>query len=158
MKLFFRPDEVKHQIQARIKIRYVDHAPMIGDEETEYVEVCGEGVKTGARVLVTHGGEPLDVVKMIQLRRVTGNNNQGPIDTVETIHDLELQEVTPLPPCPSFQYHREYSTVSNPIQLLPGSYLLTVKAQIPGMNGFQQQTVGFDLSSCDFNPSITVDF
>ena len=120
--------------------------------------LCGESVKTGARVLVTHSGVPLDLVKQIKLRRVTGNNNQGPVDTVETALDVELQQVTPLLPCPPFQYHREYGTVSNPIQLLPGSYLVTVKAKIPGMNGFQQQTVGFDVSSCDFNPNITVDF
>jgi len=140
-----------------VSVTYVSD-PITGATMTENRALCGEGVKTGARVLVTYGGVPLDVVKMIKLRRVTGNNNQGPIDTVDTAKDVELQEVTPSPPCPSFQYHREYGTVSNPIQLLPGSYLVTVKAQIPGMNGFQQQTVGFDVSSCDFNPNITVDF
>ncbi len=143
-----------------VSVTYVDD-PITGSEESAIIvirDLCGEGVKTGARVLVTHGGVPLDVVKMIKLRRVTGNNNQGPIDTVDTAQDVELQQVTPLLPCPSFEYHREYGTVSNPIQLLPGSYLVTVSAFIPGMNGLQHQTVGFDVSSCDFNPNITVDF
>ncbi len=142
-----------------VSVTYVaDPIIGIGSEMEVTRALCGEGVRTGARVLVTHGGVPLDVVKMIKLRRVTGNNNQGPIDTVETAQDVELQQVTPILPCPPFQYHREYGTVSNPIQLLPGSYLVTVKAQIPGSSGFQQQTVGFDVSSCDFNPNITVDF
>ncbi len=91
-----------------VSVTYVDD-PITGSESERIVrDLCGEGVRTGARVLVTHGGVPLDVVKMIKLRRVTGNNNQGPIDTVETAQDVELQQVTPLLPCPSFQYHREY--------------------------------------------------
>jgi hypothetical protein len=54
------------------------------------------------------------------------------------------------------QYHREYGTVSNPIQLLPGSYQVTVSATVNGKK--QSLTIGFDVSTCTFNPNIIVQF
>jgi hypothetical protein len=46
--------------------------------------------------------------------------------------------------------------VSNPIQLLPGSFQVTVQTRINGK--MMKKTVGFDVSSCDFNPTVVVDF
>ena len=118
--------------------------------------ICGEGVYTGARVLVTAGGVPLETVEKIQLQRLNGNRNKNLLDTVDVAKDLTLQTVTPGPPCTSFQYHREYGTVSNPIQLAPGSYQLTVTAIVNGKR--QTMTVGFDTNSCTFNATIVVSF
>jgi hypothetical protein len=70
--------------------------------------------------------------------------------------NLLLQTVTPAAPCTSFQYHQEYGTVFNPIQLLPGSYLVTVTAKIN--NKRKNLSQAFDVTTCDFNPSVVVDF
>jgi hypothetical protein len=118
--------------------------------------LCGEGVHTGARVLVTACGVPLASVDKLMLRRVSGNRNKNRVDTVDVAQDAPLQSVTPAPPCTSFQFHGEYGTVANPIQLLPGSYLVTARAKIGGK--MQSKTVAFDVDTCGFNPTIVVDF
>ena len=64
--------------------------------------------------------------------------------------------VVPAPPVEAFQYHREYGTVSNPIQLLPGAYQVTATAIINGKR--RTLVVGFDVQTCDFNPTLVVDF
>jgi hypothetical protein len=46
--------------------------------------------------------------------------------------------------------------VSNPIQLAPGSYQVTVTAIVNGKR--TKKSVGFDVSTCDFNPTIVVNF
>lgn len=117
---------------------------------------CGEGVRTGARVLVRAGGVPLSMVEKIQLKRIGGNQNKDILDTADVAKDLPLQTVTPAAPCPSFQFHREYGTVSNPIQLTPGSYEVTVSAIVNGKR--ESKTVGFNVDTCDFNPTVIVDY
>jgi hypothetical protein len=120
-------------------------------------DLCGEGVNTGARVLVTAGGVPLAMVEKIQLQRINANRNKkNNLDTNDVAMDVPLTTVTPAPPCKPFQYHREYGTVSNPIQLLPGSYQVTASAIVNGKR--KSKTVGFDVSTCDFNPTIVIDF
>jgi hypothetical protein len=46
--------------------------------------------------------------------------------------------------------------VSNPIQLLPGSYQVTVTAIVNGKR--ETQVVAFNVDTCDFNPTVIVDF
>jgi hypothetical protein len=116
--------------------------------------LCGEGVLTGARVLVTAGGVPVSVVEKLQINRINANRNKDQVDSVDNAMNLPLQTVNPAPPCASFQFHREYGTVSNPIQLLPGSYVLTATAIVNGSR--QTLTVAFDVTTCDFNPTIVV--
>lgn len=118
--------------------------------------LCGEGVRTGARVLVTVGGMPVDIVKKIQIQRIGGNRNKKIVDTVDVAQNVPLMTETPLPPCQPFQYHKEYGTVSNPVQLLPGSYQVTATAVVNGKN--KNKTVSFDVSTCDFNPNIVINF
>jgi hypothetical protein len=43
--------------------------------------LCGEGVNTGARVLVQAGGAPLALVEKIQLQRINANRNKKILDT-----------------------------------------------------------------------------
>jgi hypothetical protein len=138
-----------------VSVTYVSE-PITGATTIVPRNLCGEGVRTGARVLVTQSGTPLSEVKQIKLSRLGANRNKNRLDTVDNVKDAALQTVNPTSPCPSFQYHREYSTVSNPIQLAPGSYVVTVQARINGK--IKHKTVGFDVSSCDFNQNIVVDF
>jgi hypothetical protein len=130
--------------------------PITGAATTMTRSLCGEGVWTGARVLVMQGGVPLAQVKKIQLNRINANRNKGQLDTQDVFMDAPLVTVVPSSPCAPFQYHREYGTVSNPIQLLPGSYQITVSAIINGKH--KDLSVGFDVSTCDFNPTIVVNY
>jgi len=113
--------------------------------------VCGEGVKTGARLLVTAGGVPLATVKKIHLVRLTTGK------TVDLVQNAPLQSVTPaIAACSPFMFHREWGTVSNPIQLVTGSYRLTVTVVLNGKT--LSKTVSFNVNTCDFNPNIVVNF
>jgi len=98
----------------------------------------------------------LDFVEKIQLQRINANRNKGQLDTLDVAMNLPLVTVHSDPPCEPFQYHREYGTVTNPIQLLPGSYQVTASAIINGKR--KSLTVGFDVSTCDFNPTVVVNF
>ncbi|MBI3448039.1 MAG: M36 family metallopeptidase [Acidobacteria bacterium] len=118
--------------------------------------MCGEAVRTGARVLVRAGGVPLAVVTKIQLQRINANRNKNLLDTNDVVFNAALQTVVPGAPCAPFQFHREYGTVSNPIQLLPGSYQVTVSANVNGKK--VSKTVGFSVDTCGFNQNIIVDF
>jgi hypothetical protein len=118
--------------------------------------LCGEAVRTGARVLVTAGGVPLPAVESIKISRINANRNKNLLDTVDNARNLALHVVMPAPPCGAFQYHREYGTVSNPIQLLPGSYQITATAIVGGKR--VRKSVGFDVTTCGFNPTIVVNF
>ena len=98
----------------------------------------------------------MENVKSIKLLRLGGNRNQNRLDTVDNAMNLTKQTEPGNGVCGPYQYHREYSTVGNPIQLLAGSYQVTVMVRIDGRN--VKKSVGFNVSSCDFNPTIVVDF
>jgi len=98
----------------------------------------------------------LATVEKIQLQRINANRNKKILDTQDVVQNATLQTVTPAPPCTSFQFHREYGTVSNPIQLLPGSYQVTVSAIVNGKR--MSKTVGFNVDTCGFNPNIVINF
>jgi hypothetical protein len=93
---------------------------------------------------------PLAVVDKIQLQRLTVNKSG------DIVQQAQLVTVLEPPPCGSFQYHREYGTVSNPIQLLAGDYQLTVTATINGKH--KTLKASFSLNTCDFNPNIVINF
>jgi hypothetical protein len=151
----FGPELLGRDSMGEISVTYVDD-PITRHTTTVTRDLCGEGVRTGARVLVTKGGVPLSMVKSIKLQRLGPKKNKKLLDTIDNAKNLSLVTVNQGAPCPDFQYHREYSTVSNRIQLAPGSYVVTVQAVINGKN--KKKTVGFDVSSCDFNPNIVVHF
>jgi hypothetical protein len=136
-------------------VTYVSN-PISGATTTVMRGLCGEGVRTGARVLVTNAGVPVPFVEKIQIQRINGNRNKDLVDTVDNAMNLPLVSVTPSLPCMPFQYHREYGTVSNPIQLLPGSYQVTASAIINGKR--KSLTVAFNVDTCDFNQTIVVNF
>ncbi len=150
----FAPTEVDRDRIGSLTVTYVSDA-VTGDTTAVERALCGEGVRTGARVLVTSAGSPLAMVESIRLQRLTANRNKNLLDTVDNARNLPLVAVVPAAPCQSFQYHREYGTVSNPIQLAPGSYVLTVMGIVNGKR--TKKTVGFDVMTCDFNQNIVVD-
>ncbi|HXI03836.1 MAG TPA: choice-of-anchor D domain-containing protein [Candidatus Saccharimonadales bacterium] len=151
----FAPGSLDRAREGKVSVTYVSE-PILGTTTTVDRNLCGEGVQTGARVLVTRGGVPLATVKRIQLHRINANRNKVQLDSVDNVRDVPLTTVPAAPPCGAFQYHREYGTVSNPIQLAPGSYQVSVQARIDGK--IRSKVVGFDVSTCDFNPTVVVDF
>jgi hypothetical protein len=155
LQAVFTPTDLGRSRAGQVSVTYVTD-PITGATEIVRRNLCGEGVRSGARILVTRGDVPLPVVKKIKLQRFTGNLNKNRLDTIDVARNLELQTVTPTPPCEPFQYHREYGTISNPIQLAAGAYKVKVVVRIDGKR--LKKTIGFDVTSCDFNPTIVVDF
>jgi hypothetical protein len=149
----FKPTAIDRDRLGTLSVTYQSD-PITGATTTVTRALCGEGVNTGARVLVTAGGVPVANVEKIHLQRINANRNKKILDTVDNAMHLPLVTVTPTAPCGSFQYHREYGTVSNPIQLLPGSYQVTATAVVNGRR--RTKTVGFDVTTCDFNPTIII--
>jgi hypothetical protein len=155
LRTVFGPEEIDRDRLGAVTVTYVSE-PITGATTEVSRALCGEGVRTGARMLVTHNGMPLTAVKSIKLQRLGGNRNLKIVDTVDVAKNVPLNMVMPAAPCEPFVFHREYGGDSNPIQLLPGSYLVTVQARINGKN--MRQSVAFDVSTCDFNPNIVVMF
>ena len=155
LSVLFAPVDIDRDVLGSTQVTWVLD-PIAGNTQMDSSSLCGEGVRTGARVLVSASGVPLASVDSIRLQRVAGNRNRPQLDTVDTARDVTLQTVLPAAPCAGFQYHREYGTVSNPIQLLPGSYVVTVQTKVNGK--VTKKSVGFDVNTCDFVPTILVDF
>lgn len=151
----FAPTVLDRDRLGTLSVTYVTD-PISGATATISRDLCGEGVNTGARVLVRAGGVPVGNVEKLQLKRIGPNKNKNALDTLDNAQDLTLQSVTPAAPCAPFQFHREYGTVGNPIQLAAGAYEVTATAIVSGKR--TTKTVGFDVGTCDFNPNIIVDF
>jgi hypothetical protein len=152
----FAPNAISRDRLATLTVTY--ESDPISHATTQVTRnLCGEGVLTGARVLVRAGGVPLATVEKIQLQRINGNRNKNQLDTQDVVQNAPLQTVTNAgTACAPFQFHREYGTVTNPIQLLAGSYQVTASAIVNGRR--RNKTVGFDVNTCDFNPTVIIDF
>jgi hypothetical protein len=155
LKILFQPDVVDRDREATLAVTYTSD-PITGATETVTRALCGEGVFTGARVLVTVGGSPVATVEQIHLQRINANRNKDRLDTVSVLKDVPLTNVTPAAPCPPFAYHAEFGTVANQIQLLPGAYQVTATVRV-GQRRLKQ-VVGFDVNTCGFNPTVVVPF
>jgi HYDIN/CFA65/VesB-like, Ig-like domain len=152
-KIGFAPLLLARDTLATISVTYEDD-PITHHTTTVTRTLNGEGVRTGARVLVLVNGSVADNVEKLQIQRINANRNKNLLDTVETIQDLPPVTFVPAAPCPAFTYHREYSTVDNPIQLLPGSYQITATALVNGKR--KSKSIGFDVQTCTFNPNIVI--
>ncbi len=159
LETLFTPAVIDRDRTGVLTVTYVSD-PITGATTSVARALCGEGVRTGARVLVRApvGGvpTPMPFVEAIQIQRIVGNRNQDLLDTVDVARDLPLQTVLPAPPCTPFQYHVEYGTVSNPIQLLPGNYRVTATAIVDGKR--MKKSIGFSVTTCEFIPTIMIDF
>ena len=110
----------------------------------------------GFNITVPHKEPAALLVDKIQLQRINANRNKTILDTNDVVQNAALQTIVPGGPCAPFQFQREYGTVSNPIQLLPGSYQVTVQATVGKRR--LSKTVGFAVDTCGFNSNIVIDF
>jgi len=157
LRTVFAPDVLDRDRLGVVEVTYVSE-PITGATTTVARDLCGEGVLTGVRVLATIGGVPIptgDVFKL-QLQRVTGNRKKRGLISIDVLKNPPLQTVTPAAPCTPYQFHGEFGTVDNPVQLLPGFYNVTVTARVNGKR--KRKTAGFDLLTCDFNRNVVIDF
>lgn len=152
----FAPNAFARERTGNITVTFVND-PVTGTTSTQTRELCGEGVRTGARVLVTQGGVPVPQVHEIELKRYWGGWF-GFSREVDEVHNAPLQTITATPgtACGTFQFHREYGGVSNQKQLRPGIYQLEVEVKIGGNK--VEKKVWFNLDTCGFNGTIVVDF
>jgi hypothetical protein len=155
-EVVFAPTVVDRDRLGNLTVTWVSD-PITGGTSQVTRDFCGEGVRTGARVLVTSNGVPLATVEQIHLQRLTANRNKNRLDSQDVARNLALQTIDPDGGgiCPEIQFHREYGGLSNPIQLAPGSYVVTVTGIVDGKR--KKKTVGFDVQTCDFNQNVVVD-
>ncbi len=155
LKAVFAPTASARERTANITVTFVSD-PTTGATSSQSRDLCGEGVRTGARVLVTHGGVPMPQVHEIELKRFGGAF--GFSNEVDEVKNVPLQTVTATPgtACASFQFHREWGAVSNPAQLVPGVYQLKVEATIAGKE--ERKVIWFSVDTCGFDGTIVIDF
>ena len=152
----FGPSVVARERTANVTVTFVSD-PTSGATSTQTSQLCGEGVRTGARVLVTEGGVPMAKVHEIELKRLHGGWF-GFAKEVNEVKNALLQAVTATPgtACASFQFHKEYGAATEPEQLVPGVYQLKVEAIIAGKE--VRKKTWFQVGTCGFNGTIVVDF
>jgi hypothetical protein len=155
LKAVFSPTAVARERTADVTVTFVSD-PTTGATSTQTAKLCGEGVRTGARVLVTQGGVPLPQVHEIELKAL--GKLFGFAKEVDEVRDVPLQTVTPTPgtACAPFQFHREWGGASDPDQLVPGVYRIKVEATIGGKE--QEKKTFFKVDTCGFKGTIVVDF
>ncbi|MGB9181728.1 MAG: choice-of-anchor D domain-containing protein [Pyrinomonadaceae bacterium] len=155
LNVVFAPNALARERTANITVTFVSD-PATGTTSAQTRELCGEGVQTGARVLVTQGGVPMPQVHEIELKRYWGLF--GFSKEVDEVKNVLLQTVaaTPGTACGSLQFHREYGATSNQTQLRPGVYQLKVEAKIAGHE--VSKKIWFSIDTCGFDGTIVVDF
>jgi Abnormal spindle-like microcephaly-assoc'd, ASPM-SPD-2-Hydin len=155
LNVVFAPTALARERTGNISVTFSD--PTTGTTTTQTRDLCGEGVRTGARVLVTQGGVPMAQVHEIELKRYWGAWF-GFSKEVDEVKNVPLQAVTATPgtACGTFQFHREYGALSNEKQLRPGIYQLEVEVKIAGHK--VEKKVWFNVDTCGFNGTIVVDF
>jgi hypothetical protein len=147
----FRPTTVRRVHQAQVVVTYVTD-PSTSATGTVSIPLYGEGVDTGARVLVTLNGVPVSEVEKLHLQLADPSRNGGN----EVTHDLPLATVVGPVPELTFQYHREWGGASNPAGLAPDDYKITVTIRVG--NKRQTQTVFFSVKPCGFESNVIVSF
>jgi photosystem II stability/assembly factor-like uncharacterized protein len=156
LKAVFAPAAVARERTAQATVTFIPN-PLTGATSTQTVALCGEGVRTGARVLVTQGGVPMAQVHEIELKRLDATVGGFP-KKVDEQRNVALQTVTPTPGsgCAALQFHREYGGASNLRQLVPGVYQLKIEATIAGKE--EERKTWFQVETCGFDGTIVVDY
>lgn len=147
----FRPTSVRRVHQAKVEVIYVTD-PITSATSTVLVPLYGEGVNTGARLLVTLGGVPVANVEKIHLQLADPSRNGGN----EVTHDIPLTSVVGPVPELTFKYHREWGGASNPAGLPPDDYKATVTIKVGKKQ--QTKTVYFTVLPCGFNANVVASF
>jgi hypothetical protein len=156
LKAVLAPAAVARERTAQATVTFIPN-PATGATSTQTVGLCGEGVRTGARVLVTQGGVPMAQVHEIELKRLDATVGGFPKE-VDEQRNVALQTVTPTPGsgCAALQFHREYGGASNLRQLVPGVYQLKIEATIAGKE--EERKMWFQVGTCGFDGTIVVDY
>jgi photosystem II stability/assembly factor-like uncharacterized protein len=156
LKAVFVPAAVAPERKAQATVTFIPN-PATGATSTQTVALCGEGMRTGARVLVTQGGVPMAQVHEIELKRLDATVGGFPKE-VDEQRNVALQTVTPTPGsgCAALQFHREYGGASNLRQLVPGVYQLKIEATIAGKE--EERKMWFQVETCGFDGTIVVDY
>jgi hypothetical protein len=126
------------------------------------VPLSGEGVKPGARVLVTQGGVPVPVVTAIQLQKLEHEtDNSGDFETQINYRNVPAKTVTPAPPGTPFTYHVENGGLNSARSfnsLRPGAsyrYVATIKIG----KKFKSKSVAFHIdNNCTFLGTLNINF
>jgi hypothetical protein len=153
LRTLFKPLTVARALTGTLAVTYVSD-PATNATTTVTRNLCGEGVGTGARVLVTKAGVPVPVVKCIKLSRNLGSVKYPWLKKVEIKNNVPLQSQAA--PCVGFQFHREWGGVTNPGPLTRGQYYVTVQLLINKRT--VQKSVPFCVDKCTFNPNIVVNY
>ncbi|MCB9915558.1 MAG: choice-of-anchor D domain-containing protein [Planctomycetes bacterium] len=158
LQICFAPTFVFRHIAAEAEVKWISNDPLMGDEDTFTTKLCGEGVRTGLRILVKENGVPVAQVHKIDLFYVVNPGTaQESLGTVTAQRFVNLVDVPEHAPCPAFQFHREWGGETDPTGLTPGTYRVWVRIQ--GSDGLEHSiAVDFVLGLCDFEGDYVIDF
>jgi len=158
LELVFTPETVARHLEAQVEVTYVTNLPAVGDTEMVTRNLCGEGARTGVRMLVTEDDLPVAKLEFLEFYRVyypdTVNESLGVV-TFEA--NVTLRHVAEDPPCAEFDYHREWGALDDPRVLVPGTY--QVSAKVINSEGLLETRIArFELGDCDFRHDLRIDY
>ena len=155
LRIDFRPNQVERFVTGTLRVEYQTDVPMIGVATAVTFPLCGEGVLTGARVLVQHNGVPVANVQRLVLNRIQSFGPPLLFTPVEVRTNLPPQVVAASPPCPGFTFHHEWGGITNPIQLQPGDYLIQAEFLVNGQLQILKHI--FHVDECTFLADIVME-
>ncbi|MCB9915557.1 MAG: S8 family serine peptidase [Planctomycetes bacterium] len=158
LQICFAPTFVFRHIAAEAEVKWISNDPLVGDEDTFTTKLCGEGVRTGLRILVKENGVPVPLVQKIDLFYVVNvDTPEESLGTVSIDRFVHLVDVPDHAPCPAFQYHREWGGETDPTALAPGTYRVWVR--YIASDGLEHSTaVDFVFGLCDFEGDYVIHF
>jgi len=155
LKAVFAPAAVARERTAQATVTFIPN-PLTGATSTQTVALCGEGVRTGARVLVTQGGVPWAQVHEIELKRLDATVGGFPKEVDEQRKcrsangDTDARQRVARTAVPPGIRRRP----SNLRQLVPGVYQLKIEATIAGKE--EERKTWFQVETCGFDGTIVV--
>jgi len=156
LRLVFAPYAVIRHSEAQVQVTYVTNAPAMGDTETVTRDLCGEGTRTGVRVLITHNDVPVTTVEHLYLYEVLyAGTTEEELQIVTLEHFMPLLTEPANPPCDGYQYHREWGALDDPLTLTPARYQIVAKILDNGV--IKTVITQFDLDSCTFFHDLRMD-
>lgn len=154
LQVAFKPSNVARAIRAKVVVVVAD--PVSGsDSGSVEVDLCGEGVRPGARLLVLQGGAPAATVNRITLQRLQG----GGFHQIAAYSGVTPKTVDPGAPCLPFTYHVEHGPVDTQGSLKflrPGTYRYVVTLK-QGSHLFKR-FMPFRVNGAEFVDGLTVEF
>lgn len=154
LQVAFKPTSVARAIRAKVVVVVAD--PVSGsDSGSVDVDLCGEGVRPGARLLVLQGGSPAASVNRITLQRFQG----GGFHQIAAYSGVAPKTVDPGAPCLPFTYHVEHGSVDTQGSLKflrPGTYRYV--ATLKDGTHLVKRFMPFRINGAEFVDGLTVEF